>query len=418
MQIKFTDQNVAKAPGPSGDLAYVIHLDSDTHGLGLRVSRAGSRVWVLNYRARGASRRLTIGDARDWTVALARGEAKRLNRLIDQGHDPMAERQALRTAPTVADLVEHWRDTVAGKKRDRSRAEDEGLLKQWIMPELGGKLVAEVRRSDVERLHHKITKSAAPVRANRALALVSRLFNLAIGWEMRADNPAQRIERNYETKRHRYLSLDELGRLLPALAEHSNRQAADIIRLLLLTGARRAEVLNMEWAQLDLSPDGGAWTKPAAMTKQRTMHHVPLNGPALQLLRTIRVEAEARALRYGREVSRWVFPAKGRADQPIGDVKHSWATLCRKAGISDLHLHDLRHSYASLLASYAPSNLPIIGQLLGHTQASTTARYTHLLTDPLREATERVGALITSIETGRTGEVVPLRRPRSPGGAA
>ena len=206
--------------------------------------------------------------------------------------------------------------------------------------------------------------------------------------------------------------------MLPALAEHSNQQAADIIRLLLLTGARRAEVLNMEWAQLDLSPDGGTWTKPAAMTKQREMHHVPLNGPALRLLRTIRSEAEAQALRRGREVSRWVFSGKGGADQPVGDVKHSWAMLCRKAGITDLHLHDLRHSYATLLASYASSNLPIIGALLGHTQANTTQRYAHLLTDPLREATERVGALITSIETGKTGEILPLRRPRGPRGAA
>ena len=189
MQIKFTQQNLVKAPGPDGDLAYVIHVDSETHGLGLRVGRTGSRVWVLNYRARGQSRRLTIGEARDWPVPLAREEARRLNRLIDQGHDPLEERDTLRRSPTIADLIERWRQKAAPKKRERSRAEDKSLIRQWIMPQLGKHLVADIRRSDVERLHEKITQSGAPIRANRALALLSRLFNLAVTWEMRADNP-------------------------------------------------------------------------------------------------------------------------------------------------------------------------------------------------------------------------------------
>ena len=419
MKNKFTDATAKQAAGPADGKDQIIHHDSEVPGLGLRVTKNGGRSWILNYRSRGLGRRMTIGDIADWPVTLVREEAKRLNRLVDQGTDPLADRETLRTAPTVAGLVERWREKAAPKKGERSRAEDEGLIRQWILPQLGKLLVADVRRSDVEKVHDKITKSGAPVRANRALALLSRLFNLAITWEMRADNPAQRIERNREVRRQRHLSINELARLLPALAEHKNQQATDIIRLLLLSGARRAEVLNMEWAQLDLSQDGGTWTKPASMTKQRALHHVPLNGPALQVLRAIRAEAEALALRRGREVSRWVFPAKGHVDQPVGDVKHSWASVCRKAGIADLHLHDLRHSYASLLASYTSSNLPIIGALLGHTQASTTQRYAHLLTDPLREATERVGAVISSVETGKTGEIVALRRrPRAPGGAA
>jgi integrase len=416
-KIKFTETSVRKAPGPDDGKDYVIHHDSELRGLGLRVTKNGARAWVLNYRARGLSRRMTIGDADAWPLALAREEARRLRRLVDLGQDPLEQREAQRAAPTVADLVERWREDVAPKKRERSRGEDGSLIRQWLIPELGKELVAEVRRADVEKLHNKITKYGAPVRANRAIAMLSRLFNLAIRWEMRADNPAQGIERNQETRRHRYLDIDELGRLLIALSEHRNQQAADIIRLLLLTGARRSEVLNMEWNQLDLAPETATWSKPAAMTKQRQLHHVPLSGPALQLLQTIKAEAEAQAMRRGREISRWVFPANGRLDKPIGDVKHSWATICRKAGIEDLHLHDLRHSYASLVASYSSANLPIIGQLLGHTQASTTARYTHLLVDPLREVTERVGALIAAVEAGKTGEIVPLRRPRRPGGA-
>jgi integrase len=410
MIIKLTPVWIKQAPAPTDGRTSVIHYDAETRGLGVRVTKAGARSWILGYTTKtGLQRRMTIGNVADWPLQLAREEAHRLRRIVDTGGDPLGERETVRVAPTVAHLIERWREDEAPKKRKRTRVEYEGIVRQWIEPELGARKVADVKRVDVEKLHTKISKSGTAVRANRTIALLGRLFSLAVGWEMRPANPVTKIERNTETARYRIVNEIEMGRLLAALATQRNQQAGDIIRLLLLTGARRGEVLAMQWSELDL--DQGLWTKPAATTKQNRLHRIPLNGPARQLLIEIKTEAEEKAARYSRPISRWVFPAQGRRDQPIGDIKTSWRTLCRKAGITDLHLHDLRHAYATYLAS-SGSNLPVIGQLLGHTQAATTQRYAHLLDDPLRVATERVGAMISAIETGKTSEVLPLRRPR------
>jgi integrase len=194
-----------------------------------------------------------------------------------------------------------------------------------------------------------------------------------------------------------------------ALAAHPEKPSADAIRLLLLTGARRGEVLSATWDQFDLS--GGTWTKPHTGTKQKREHRVPLSAPAMQLLAEIKTTADeenARRRRDGKPELVHVFPGmNGRA---LTEIKKSWASVCKAAGISGVRIHDLRHSFASILASSGLS-LPIIGRLLGHTQAATTQRYAHLMDDPLRAATEKAGAFI--IGAGKSGgEVVPLRRQR------
>jgi integrase len=209
------------------------------------------------------------------------------------------------------------------------------------------------------------------------------MFSMAVRWGLRADNPCKGIERNQEHRRQRYLSGDELGRLAQALNALRDRQSADIIRMLLLTGARRGETLQARWDDIDLVT--GTWTKPAATTKRPTEHRVPLSEATRRLLLDLRERVPAESV--------WVFPAAG-GDGHRRDVKDSWAAVCRAADINGARLHDLRHTYASVLAS-AGLSLPIIGSLLGHTSPSTTARYAHLLDDPLRRATEQASAVIT-----------------------
>jgi integrase len=221
---------------------------------------------------------------------------------------------------------------------------------------------------------------------------------------MRTENPAKGVERNTEERRYRYLSGDELRRLTDALVSHSSRAAANAVRLLLLTGARRSEVLSATWDQFDLC--AGVWTKPSAHTKQKLEHCVPLSAPAGQLLAEMRVEAE-RQQQTNRE-PRFVFPARSGDDHMV-DLKSSWAAICRAAKLDGVRLHDLRHTYASVLAS-AGLSLPVIGALLGHSQAATTQRYAHLLDDPLRAATERVGAIVGGARTDAAAEAVVLRR--------
>ena len=158
-----------------------------------------------------------------------------------------------------------------------------------------------------------------------------------------------------------------------------------------LTGARRGEVLAATWDQFDL--DLGVWTKPGATTKQKTEHRIPLSAPARQLIAELPRDSE------------YLFPGRGSSHRV--EIKYAWAAVCKKAGIKGARIHDLRHTYASLLASSGLS-LPVIGALLGHTQAQTTLRYAHLLDDPLRKATETVGAIVSQKPTAA---VLKMRRP-------
>ena len=378
MAAKLSDKDVrALTPPASGNR---ITYDGEVKGFGCRVTASGAKAWIVNYRAGGRERRITIGSYPDWSVSAARDRAKEIKRQVDVGEDPMEERHRERSAPTVADLAKRYLAEHAPRKRPRSVAGDVCMLNRVILPRLGRMRVELVRRADISALHREVSIET-PINANRALALLSKMFALAIAWEMRVGNPAIGVERNPENKRDRYLSPAELLRLIEALAAHKDQVSANAIRLLLLTGARRGEVLGATWSQFDL--EAGAWTKPASTTKQKKLHRVPLSAAALALLVEMKAKANGPAL----------FPGRG-SNAVQGELKRSWASICKAAQLDEVRVHDLRHSYASILAS-AGRSLPVIGALLGHSQPSTTNRYAHLMDDPLRAATEKVGALVS-----------------------
>jgi integrase len=392
MPLKLTDQAVRKLPVPKH--GNQITYDDAVKGFGCRVTAADARAFILNYRRKsdGVERRYTIGAFPDWSVAAAREEAKRLKRDIDGGGDPVGEHRAEREAPTVNDLLDRFEAEHLPRLRETTRADMRSMMRAHVRPRLGKHKVAALRFADIDKLHRDLTRHSGPYRANRVVALISKVCSLAAKWQWRADNPCRGVERNQEAKRRRYLSSAELDRLSKALAQHDDRDAADAIRLLLLTGARRGEVLAARWSDLDL--EGGVWSKPGHTTKQKTEHTVPLSAPARQLL----------AARE--QTSEFVFPGV-RGGHRFG-LKSNWPRICKAAKLSNLRIHDLRHSYASQLAS-AGIGLHVIGALLGHTQPSTTHRYAHLFDDPLRTATEKVGALIT----GRpAADVVPIKGAR------
>lgn len=401
---KLTDPLVRQLkPGASTFIAW----DTEVKGFGCRVT-ASAKAWVLNYRTKaGRQRQITIGSFPAWSTALARDEAKRLRQQVDLGQDPMGDLHQLRAAPTMNDLANIYRENHMPRKR--SAKGDEAMLVNDILPKLGTTKVQDVSHADVASLHRAIAKRA-PYVSNRVVALLSKMFSIAIKQGMRADNPAKGIERCQEEKRERYLSPDELARLMASLDEHPG-PSADAIRLLLLTGSRKMEVLHAEWGHLDL--DAGVWTKPSSHTKQKRSHRVPLSQATLDVLRRMRAEAYERitaSKRMGRipRVEPFLFPGIKRRGQPQSSLGGFWTMICAEAELSDIRIHDLRHSYASILASSGAS-LPIIGAMLGHTQASTTQRYAHLLDRPLREAADLVGNAIASAKAS-SPRVVPLRR--------
>jgi integrase len=388
--MRLTDRIVRQLEPPAS--GNQITYDAETKGFGCRVTAGGSRAFILNYRRKsdGRERRFTIGSFPTWGVGAARDEAKRLKRAIDGGADPVGEHHESRTAATVADLADRFLQEYAPRKRPSTQRDYQQQITVDIKPAIGRMKVAGVSYADIDALHRKIS-ARAPVHANRVLALLSRMFSLAIRWGLRSDNPVKGVERNQEHKRQRYLTGAELARLTTALAELRDQGAANVVRLALLTGCRRGEALAARWADFELA--AGVWTKPGATTKQKTTHRVPLSAAACQLLAEMKAQAGD---------SEWLFPARFTPHRL--DIDDAWAILRKTAGIPDVRLHDVRHTFASVLASSGLS-LPIIGQLLGHTTAQTTLRYSHLLDDPLRAATERAAAVITGKAPAK---VVPL----------
>ena len=302
-----TDALVKRLAPPAKD--HKITWDDTVAGFGCRVTAAGARSYVFAYRVKGSGqqRQVTIGAASSWSATAARDEAKRLRRLVDAGGDPRGDDEETREAATVADLIKKFETQYLPRKRPSTARSYRGMLSKHIKPHFGKfTKVADVEYDDIDKLHRKITATGSTYVANRCIALCSKMFSLAATqWKMRSDNPCRGVERNAESKRKRYMSADELKRLTAALAETPDKQFVNVVLLLMLTGARKGEVLSMRRDNLDLKQ--GVWTKPGATTKQKTDHVVPLSEEAITVLKSIKGNDE------------FLFPSDGEsgASPPI-----------------------------------------------------------------------------------------------------
>ena len=261
--------------------------------------------------------------------------------------------------------------------------EDENYLWRFILPALGKKRVEQLTMRDIEVLNLGLEKT--PYQANRLLAALSKMFACAMAWGWRSDNPVRGIQKYTEAKRDRWLDEDELKRLWDVLEQYPTHLTALALKLLILTGARKNEVLQATWDQFDL--EGGIWTKPSHLTKQKKTEHLPLSPEAIALLHQVKdLNHSGPHLFPGR------VPGK-----PIQETKTFWHRALRQASLENIRIHDLRHTHAAHLVSSGLS-LSIVGKLLGHTQASTTQRYAHLSHQSLRQATTLFGAKMTELK--------------------
>jgi len=385
---KLTKRTVDAIKPDSRDRVY---WDPEIRGLGLRVYSNGRKLFVVQYRnADGRSRRLTLGACgKKLTADRARKRALKILGTVAEGGDPAEARRVRRAGDTMRDLAKRYLDEHARpKKKPSSIQTDERLLRLVILPKLGSLRVAELTRADVARMHHRHRET--PVQANRAVSLLSKMMRLAERWGLRPDasNPCRNIDRFGEKPRNRYLSPAELARLGNALTtaerERSEHRSAILaIRLLILTGCRRSEILHLRWSEVEV--DRRALTLRDSKTGEKT---IPLGAPALELL--------GRASRQdGNPFVCW----GERPAHHFVAIDKTWQRIRTAAGLDNLRLHDLRHSFASVGVG-GGFGLPIIGGLLGHTQHTTTQRYAHLADDPLRQAAERIsGEIAAAMDT-------------------
>ena len=364
---RLTKQVIDETPFPSVGQVFV--RDAELPGFALRVTQ-GRKSFILEKRIRGRMRRLTIGPYGPLTVDQARKLAVTHVGAIAQGDDPAQVRQDRLHEPTFGDLTTQYLERHAPRKR--SARDDRGILNTHLMVFRTRKLT-DLNRNDVARLHAQVGETA-PYRANRLVALLRKMFNLARDWGLHdGENPATRIQMFREESRDRFVQPEELPRLFQAIAEEADPSVRAVLLTALLTGARRTEVLTMRWDEVSLTR--AEWR--IQDTKAGRPHLLPLPRALVAMLRSLpRVDGNP-----------YVFPGQSGTGH-LQNMKRAWDRIRVKAGIRDVRFHDLRRTVGSWLAGSGES-LQLIGKILNHRDVSTTAIYARLNLDPMRQALER-----------------------------
>tara|TARA_R110000782_G_scaffold23881_9_gene62056 strand:- start:19380 stop:20549 length:1170 start_codon:yes stop_codon:yes gene_type:complete len=365
----------------------VVLWDSSLPGFGVRIKPSGVKSFVIQYRNRhGRSRRVTLGRYGVMTLEEARTEARQQLSAVSRGSDPRQDRDEGRSAMTVADLADRYMsDHCEGRCKESTIKAHQWLLDRFIIPAVGRRSIHELRHSDVDTLHQSLKETR--YNANRVLGLLKAMYGRARIWglvEPHVD-PTTGVRPFRETRRQRFLSMEELKKLAIALdlAEQDgtiSRTVGAAYRLLVLTGARLSEIQKLKWDEVDLA--NGLILLKEHKSDRHGAKAIPLSHAASRILESIeRIDENP-----------YVFVGK-KEKQHITDLQRPWRRIRARAGLSDVRIHDLRHTFASMGISVGGS-LPIIGGLLGHRTPQATAVYAHLAADPLRQTTEQVGTVI------------------------
>ena len=359
-------------------------------GFGVRVYPSGAKVYVVQARGPEGSRRITVGRHGVIDAAEARRRAALIIAGIRAGDDPTSEASKPKSI-TVATLAERYlREHVAVRCKPTTAAQYRLVIERYIVPALGTFPVSSLSRSQVADLQHALADR--PTMANLVVAILSRMIEQAMAWGVAGEmtTPCRSAPKYRSRRRERFLTDAEFRRLGQTLDEveangRISPHAAAALRLLMLTGCRRNEILTLRWEDVRLE---------AQELKLRDSK----SGP-----RTVSLSPEAAAVLAGIDKvpgNPWVIPG-AKPGQRLSGLFGPWCRVRARAGLDDVRLHDLRHSYASRALALGES-LPVIAKLLGHAQIQTTARYTHLARDAVRDAATRVaGSIGEDILVGR-----------------
>jgi integrase len=421
--LKITKRTVdALTPGERRYIAF----DAELAGFGVRVMPSGAMSYVVEYRPHGggrsvAKRRVTLGKIGALTPDQARKAAADILAQVRLGADPADDKAKKREAVTVSELSDLFEAQYVSTMVKPGTATSYRIALRELRRMYGAVKASALSRAQIASLHSRMANR--PYAANRAIAVWGKAFTWGAsrGLVPEDHNPTKGVQKYREQARERYLTSEELARLGSVLAEgetiglrydvdetkpnakHApkpeNRRvkldpfAVAAIRLLVLTGARLREILHAEWSQVDL--ERGVIFLADSKTGRKPIY---LSAAAQAVLANVpRIEGNKHII------------AGAKEGAPRADLKKPWQAVTRAAELEGVRIHDLRHSFASFGAG-ASLGLPIIGKLLGHTQASTTHRYAHLDADPLRRAADTIGATIAAAMAGKCGAVVPLAK--------
>jgi integrase len=407
---KITKRSVDALVCPAGKRETVL-WDAELRRFGVFAYKSGVKTYKVQYVFGGKEKRVKIGAHGVFTAEEARIEAKRLLMLVDRKIDPLAKPSPDMVEPTFNKMADEFMKNVVMIKREASTATTyEGLLRVHIRPAIGHLLASEVTTEVVMGVHTALKKT--PGAANRMLSLISVIWNFSKKTRRKQRdlfryNPAEDVEKYPEQQATRYMTLPELRQFGEAMyradhgliyydvdeagpnAKHAPRPAMRVqrvdpyavvaLRLLLLSGARRNEILKAKWAWVDW--DEGLIILPKSKTG-KIPKPIVLTAAALLLLRSIpQIEG-----------NEFIIAGRG-ANEPRSDLKRPWAAIIKATGMPHITLHGLRHSFASA-GLRNKLGLPMIGALLGHSQTQTTKRYAHLDVGPMRDAAEQIGTQI------------------------
>jgi integrase len=378
--------------------------DDDLPGFGLRVFGSGKKSYVAQYKIGGRggrTRRMSLGLTTKLTADEARRKAGKILGAVSDGRDPASEREDARKALTVAELANLY--LAEGKaekpnKKASSWAADRSNIERHIKPLLGRIIARSLTQTNIARFQRDVAagKTKANVKtgrhgraiveggkgtAARSLAVLGALLQFGVGRGQLAANPAKGVRLFKGDKKERFLSEKEVATLADTLTELEgealNPMMAAAIRLLMLTGCRKTEILSLRWVYVDA--ERACLRLPDSKTGAKV---VPLATAALELLHELPRTAE------------WVLPAAKGKGHLVG-LQKAWETVRDKAKMPGLRLHDLRHSFASFAVADGHS-LYMIGKVLGHKQARTTEGYAHLAADPIKAVADRTAARISA----------------------
>lgn len=353
--------------------------DSVLRGFGVRVLPSGRKHYFLHSQTNGKRVWQSIGDARVMSLECAREQARLQLASRSQDHD---------AAPTAAEsmLFEDVADDVFRHYRRRWKPNTLKVngyyYRNQILPWFRGHAIEDITRRDVQQWFASL--HATPVAADRSAPVLSVILRQAEvhGYRPEGSNPCAGIKRYRRRNRERFLSDDEIRRLSRVLDKRSEKKPllVAVVRLLLLTGCRKSELLTLKWSDYR---EGRLYLRDSK------------TGP-----RTIWLSSHARRILDGlARRSSWVFPSpRGEGYLSTFALGHFWRDVRRDAGITDVRLHDLRHSYASVALARGET-IPTIGKLLGHNDPATTLRYTHLADASVREAAESLVSVLSGEES-------------------